>query len=337
MYGAAEIQKMMTPPPQPQPTTPPFYGKVESDYELYRQLLERFQFRNDVHDIMDGYNSSAYTVVGLHIRAGNGEQGDFEKYRLLGRRGREGGGRNGNDNGGDLDGWIANVTKLLYNYVTSDTKRLVKPPLIFLATDTPEVIDKVQEAFASFRNTTASSTTSHTAIPIVVIPQHHPAPGEGVSYEGHGHADVSSCLDSWKSQFMDMMVLSEYSNIVVAGQYSSFTQTIPLSMIFHHKDHKKYEAGHPRAQRSPTSSTSSLPRMFCEVGVDGNAMQCFDTFVSWITQKSTLPLISGNANVNGAAQMELEFDAGSQIMFPIELTLDSLQKRMKGTGLVMNE
>ena len=76
--------------------TPPFYGKVQSDVEMYRQLLTLFRFRDRVQTFRQANNVSDHTLLGLHVRAGNGEQGDFnEKGRAF----------------SDLDRWISNILR----------------------------------------------------------------------------------------------------------------------------------------------------------------------------------------------------------------------------------
>jgi hypothetical protein len=358
MYGARDIQNMMRrrqqdPAASTRNTTtdttllaaatiPPFYGKLESDYEMYSQLLKRFRFRNEAQQLMAAYysnnnnssNTNNYTVLGLHIRAGNGEQGDFEKYRQLGR-----------DGGGGLDGWLSNVTNMLQNYLllhhhqpqgpttkaspsASNNRQslsaLRKPIMIFLATDTPLVIDKFKEvfSFSNHNDTTMISTSSSPPIVLVVAPQQRPAFGEGVSYEAKNQVDVTSCLESWKSQFMDMMILSEYSDLLIAGQYSSFTQTIPASVIFHKADAKAAAAASSSSrQASPSNGAATTTPLFCDIGMDGDVMRCCDTFTSWITQNSTLPLIGNNLG-------RMEFSK-SEVMFPVELTKDTLQKLLK--------
>jgi hypothetical protein len=151
---------------------PPFFGKTVTDYEFYSQLIQKFQFREEVDNIMASY-STTHTVIGIHIRAGNGEVGDFEKFRQLGY--------------GNINGWLHNFTSLLQNFLLLNQSLVSKdkPPMIFLATDTASVIDN----FKGYMGET----------PVLVVPQHYPSTGEGVSYNGN-HANLSMCLDSWKYQ-----------------------------------------------------------------------------------------------------------------------------------------
>jgi hypothetical protein len=54
-----------------------YYGKGESDAEFYAQLLSLFRFKGRIRDFTTKHAFVNHTVLGLHIRAGNGETGDF--------------------------------------------------------------------------------------------------------------------------------------------------------------------------------------------------------------------------------------------------------------------
>ena len=226
--------------------TPPFYGKVQSDFEMYRQLLALFRFRGRVQNFRQAHNFSDHTILGLHVRAGNGEQGDFKnKKRAI----------------SDLDRWISKITDLISGY--SKHQAFPRPPMIFLSTDTFEVISKLRDAFSKHE------------IPVTFAPQEWVPSGEGVSFAYGRGLNLSSCLQGWVSQFMDMMLLSE-SDILIAGKYSSFTQTLPLSIIF-----QKAAMLHKTASSSAESSLMVHPK-FCEIVADGDLMFCFDNFRDWI-------------------------------------------------------
>jgi hypothetical protein len=125
---------------------------------------------------------------------------------------------------------------------------------------------------------------------------------------------------------MDMMILSEYSDLLIAGQYSSFTQTIPASVIFHKAAAKAAavapsSSSHQASASAAAATTTTTTPLFCDIGVDGDVMRCCDTFTSWMTQNSTLPLIGNNRG-------RMEFSK-SEMMFPVELTKDTLQKLLE--------
>ena len=272
--------------------TPPFYGKVESDIEMYRQLLALFRFRGRVQTFIQANNFSDHTLLGLHVRAGNGETGDFTKK---------------NRGFSDLDRWLTNITDLVSGYSQSEV--FPRPPMIFLSTDTFEVISKVKDAFSKY------------GIPVTFAPQDWVPSGKGVSYAYNSRLNISSCLQGWVSQFMDMMLLSE-SDIVIAAKYSSFTQTLPLSIMFH------------KAASSPTESSLVVHPRFCEIAADGDVMSCYDNFRDWIMKikESRFPVIENNQ------RRKRVIHQNSQYMLPIpdSMSLEALQKLFNGTGLVLN-
>ena len=61
-----------------------FWGKESSDFQLYEQMMLLFshQHASTIQAAMEHTNFTQHTVFGFHIRAGNGEHGDFEsKHR----------------------------------------------------------------------------------------------------------------------------------------------------------------------------------------------------------------------------------------------------------------
>jgi hypothetical protein len=259
---------------------PPFYGKLITDYEFYSRLIERYKFRTKVDELLAPYTNK-HTIIGIHIRAGNGEVGDFEKFRQLGQ--------------GNLAGWLHNLTSLLRHHVLPDETLVIqgKPPLIFLATDTSSIVDYFQ------------SNLGKTAR-ILVAPQHYPSQGEGVSYSGD-HANLTMCLDSWEYQMMDMVVLSEYTDILISGQYSSFTQSLPVSRILN--DHERR-------------------RFFCDVDRLALALKCYDStkgLSGWLSSDDT------QARYLGAMEkVDKRTFPGPQIFFPIHLTAKKLHEMIVG-------
>jgi len=66
-------------------TACPCHGSVgqrfDSDIEIFSDLRDnRFRGRDKVNDFRQRY-FSGHTVIGLHVRAGNGEKGDFERKK----------------------------------------------------------------------------------------------------------------------------------------------------------------------------------------------------------------------------------------------------------------
>jgi hypothetical protein len=296
--------------------------KVQSDLELYTSLRDRFRHKQMVDDFVEAHFANA-TVIGIHVRAGNNEGGDFEqKGRAI----------------SNPDLWVEQIQKLVEEQLlgpsmvargrrTSDNnedhdKPLVwsKPPIIYLATDTPSMVTRFRRQFASIN------------ITVVDMPQNGRAQeGKGVLFgesnkvhnkgdmatqgsgddrhheEDHqntpngdesGGDDYSSCLKGWSDTVTDMLLLS-HADVVIAGKPSSFVQTLPMSLAF----------GKPMELRKATLEN----KVYCEVIpryrqitsvlngsastiVDGGraeweaaapAMQCYGSYAEWCCNHTT--------------------------------------------------
>lgn len=222
-----------------------FHQKDSTDYEFYQQIMMLFKNKHKerVEEVLSSIKFDEHTVFGLHVRAGNGEKKMFTA-------------RNRGIN--DLDNWIDNVIQLLCSYSETHQDYFVEKPLmLFVGTDTGSVVQKLQNA---------SSRTCK--IPVVSNPQEYPSEGEGVTCSKQ-YDDIDKCLKSWQSMFLDMYIFT-LCNSVIAGQYSSFTQAAPLSFVFH------------KAKMMNAALKGTHPHYFCEVGVSGEGMECFDDLRKWI-------------------------------------------------------
>ena len=76
-----------------------------------------------------------------------------------------------------------------------------------------------------------------------------------------------SCYQSESDQFTDMTLLSG-TNVVISGQWSSFTQSIPITMMLGHKDPKEN-------------------KRFCEVGLNGDQIRCTRDYGEWLKRWNT--------------------------------------------------
>jgi hypothetical protein len=116
--------------------------KVQADLDFYRSLYSRFQFKNDVEEFMLKHAFRNHTVLGVHVRAGNGEAGDFtRKKRTI-------------DN---PDHWVKLVVGHLQNLLQ---KSAIGNPLLYVATDTPDMIVRFRTALPN--------------IPVVDLPRNVP-------------------------------------------------------------------------------------------------------------------------------------------------------------------
>eukprot|EP00956_Cyclotella_meneghiniana_P018276 scaffold30310_cov50-Cyclotella_meneghiniana.AAC.4 len=240
-----------------------FWGKDKSDYQLYSQFMDMFSqtHADQIKMVMEKIKFQQHTVFGLHIRAGNGETGDFTKK----------------DRGiGDIDNWLIHVARVLCDYEKQNRHFFHDNPLmIFVSTDTASIIPKLQ------------SVSNHECqIPYVSADQDYPEEGVGVSYLAYAgrRVDQETCLNGWRDMVLDMYMLSQ-CNTVIAGTYSSFTQTAPLSFVFR-------KAGLYNHQM--TNSSRIHPHYFCEMGISGDRMDCFDNLSSWI--KLVPVIVWGNLN-----------------------------------------
>jgi hypothetical protein len=223
--------------------TGPFLSKIASDTAFYQQLADRFLFKDTVNEFMDLHKFREHQVIGIHLRAGNGEKNHFLKA-----------GRG-----------IANETSFVRNLVDLIATHLVgpssssslftraasrkRPPLFFVATDTSYLLPII------------SNLTHAMGITTVVFPQIRLAANQGVTFAALVGAG-EKCLRGWQAMFIDMMLLSQ-SDILVAARHSSFTQSMPLPLVM---ERKQYEKG---------------PH-FCEVSVDAAAMSCFQDLPAWL-------------------------------------------------------
>ena len=247
-----------------------FWGKDISDYQFYSQLMLLFQQRHNkrILDIVQRTRFEEHTVFALHVRAGNGEKGDF----AVKKRGFA-----------NLDEWITSAIRLLCDYKGNHTDYFTaKPLMIYVGTDTGSVVPKLQNA------------SQHTCnIPIVSADQAYPDEGNSVSYkqqyeDANATHSSNKCLKGWEDMMLDMYFFTK-CNTVVTGSYSSFTQSAPMSFILH------------RA-KSNSKNSNQHPSYFCDMSADGTRMDCYDTLRRWLEQNSTF--IWGDENGSRAVFRE---------------------------------
>jgi hypothetical protein len=187
--------------------------KIALDLELYQSLYDRFQFKDFVHDFMKQHHFSNYTVLGMHIRAGNGETGDFQRKK----RGI-----------GNIDDWVQTVSKHLTGFLKAQG---IINPLLYIATDTPSMISNFAKALPS-------------TIPIIDLPQDRAESGVLFGEWGAIVQNGSQCLNGWVQAVTDMMLLSS-SDIVIAARPSSFVMSMPQAMAFGRNTDKDQKPKHP--------------------------------------------------------------------------------------------
>jgi hypothetical protein len=222
--------------------TGPFLSKILSDLTFYRQLEERFLYKDQVDEFMARHKFRDHRVIGVHVRAGNGETQHFTQA-----------GRG-----------IINETAFVTHLVDLIATHLVpgnssssssaaadanKPVLLFLATDTPYLVPII------------SNLTLARGFPTVVFPQIRVADHQGVTFSSFIGAG-EKCLLGWQAMVIDMLLLS-HADILMAARQSSFTQSMPLLLVMARKGKEK----------GPH---------FCEVSDHATTMSCFQDVPAWL-------------------------------------------------------
>ena len=236
-------------------------------------LLFEHKHKARIQKVLEATRFNEHTVFGLHIRAGNGETGDFA---------RKGRGMK------DLDGWVARVVLLLCDYEQKHSHYFTKKPLmVYVGTDTGSVMQKLRAA---------SNKTCE--IPFVSSDQTFVEEGKSVTWN-LGYDDQDKCLKGWEDMFLDMYLFTR-CNSVMAGTYSSFTQSAPLSFMMHKaKQQQLQQQGEGDEQH---------PHYFCDVGVDGNRMDCASTLIEWLNRTTSMTW-----GVLNATKQRMKHE----IMFPV--------------------
>uniref|UniRef100_A0A7S4ARS6 Uncharacterized protein n=1 Tax=Pseudo-nitzschia australis TaxID=44445 RepID=A0A7S4ARS6_9STRA len=276
------------------------------DDRFYRQLKASFLFNDRVRAFADEHRFSERLVLGIHIRAGNGETGDFVNKN----RGIE-----------DIDSWVVEMAKTMdqlirkiqlaqHDKVKNNTSSYYSsstllsssslPPLLFVATDDGLVVGKMANATKPYN------------IEAISLPQERMETGSGVSYKGFkSKSEDNQCKESWFSQIADAILLGA-ADVVIAARYSSFTQSLPLVSVLsgsiRERKRKRANGEDDTAMATDTDNTSNnmgsvdgdgavdenetntrfSRRLFCEGNGDGNGIQCYDDYLNWMLFKNQL-------------------------------------------------
>ena len=125
--------------------------KADHDVQFYASHRDRFRAKHKVASFRRKHFLENTTIVGIHIRGGNGENGDFAN---LGRA------------IDDTDSWLQKVVNLL-------TQQNWGPVKMFLATDTPSIIPKLE-------------ATLTDRVPVIYQKPIAPKEGSGVMFGARG-------------------------------------------------------------------------------------------------------------------------------------------------------
>jgi len=327
--------------------------KAKSDEFFYRQLRSLFRFNDQVRAFSEKHRFSDRIVLGLHIRAGNGETGDFiNKERGI---------------RGDIDVWLVHAVKTIhqltiqirsaYERRDSDSKTIRKQldlslsPLIFLATDDPSLVNKLADATRSYNIST------------VAYPQRRVKQGKGVSFykrkqedmtdisktnesthnntkndtntnnnnDDDGDDNTTACHESWMNQFIDATLLGS-ADAVVAAQYSSFSQAVPLltvlaESIISHSYHSALPLPSQNINEKKKTSNSNTDtdatsnrfahRLFCEMNDMGVKMRCYDDYFDWVYAENPLTVMSLSSSSDKISSIS-NFHHHKEVQFPCQ-------------------
>ena len=224
--------------------------KAHNDVEFYADLRDRFQHhRSTVADFYQLHlrKNPTTIVIGMHIRAGNGESGDFaQRGRTI----------------ENIDVWLEHLTDLI---VQASRDHHWNDVVLFLATDTPHLVDQLQALLLRKKQWNESGIT------VVHRNQIQPTEGSGVLFGQQGDVESTGddCLRGWEDALADMILLS-HADVVIAARPSSFTQSLPMSLVL-----------------ATNSSTRRVAEPYCEVNADASKMTCFGNFSDWCCRGRT--------------------------------------------------
>uniref|UniRef100_A0A7S4EJU7 Uncharacterized protein n=1 Tax=Pseudo-nitzschia australis TaxID=44445 RepID=A0A7S4EJU7_9STRA len=278
-----------------------------SDVQFYHRLVENYRFQLEIQDFQIQYKwSERPLVIGLHLRAGNGEGAHFEESGRASSKGY------------NETTMITRLMKLINKVTAHEIKRRrernedirlenqrhheqsdVLAPLLFVATDTAHLIPLIEKATKLATNDDGNSrlslnelhflnatTTRPKTVPLQIVtwPQNRLPKNSGVGFDilkGKG----DRCLESWKSAMSDVLMLSKV-DVLIAAKRSTFTQSLPLALGFdrNRKDTEINEAGDADSDvASKDASSSHRQFSFCEVSESDTArITCFASMLKWL-------------------------------------------------------
>lgn len=213
------------------------FGKAAADADFYADLRARFRFRPQV-DAFRARHFTNRTVLGVHIRAGNGEGGDFA-WKKRGIR--------------NETAWLGNLAGHLRQLAAGAVR-----PALFVASDTERLIDGLRDRLGG-------------ALEVLQVAQRRPAAGTGILF-GEKRAVLTEgehCLHGWEMSLVDMILLS-HADAVVVGRPSSFTQTMPMSLVF----------ARPERERR-------IARPYCELDPEALHRRCYASYEDWCCNGTT--------------------------------------------------
>jgi hypothetical protein len=265
-YAAAQAFKNAARPLPYNTTFRAFGKKLAADVNLWTALWhERLTVQSLVMDFQRRHAWNDSLVIGIHVRAGNGEQDHF----VAAQRGMLAVPvvDKGNAHNASMDTSTATIVTAMARLVkhmvvvlqqqAENRGDAASPVLIFVATDTVQYVNWLRESLPL-----AYRVVSYEAQPRV------PA-GHGVSYQAW--AETQHCLDGWRGAAIDMALLAS-SHVLVATSRSTFTQIVPAALVFHQS-------------QAVAKASYNLPLRFCEMDLSSSTtsrLTCFRSQESWL-------------------------------------------------------
>jgi hypothetical protein len=260
------------------------YEKIAADIQFYSNLRHQFKYSS----IVDEYRSKHFTnytttpttttststtnsqgndvsvednqhqqiqkqlTIGVHIRAGNGERGDFVHQNRI------------------IENEIEWYNNLITQIILLKKQYNMPQTVLFVASDTKSTIATVEKTLLQ-HNVTAIKVI-HYDHPKYM----HPKDGTGILF-GDGPIKINdNCLIGWESTYIDMMLLS-YVDVLIAARASSFTQSLPMSLIY---ASNSYSNGNNNSNRGKRGK-------FCELNHLGDEMKCYTSHEQWCCEGRT--------------------------------------------------
>jgi hypothetical protein len=232
-------------------------SKQRTDEAFYEMLRSRFMaiHKNRVDRFFEknGIDFSQSLVVGLHLRVGNDKDRDFvKKNRLVSH--------------------VPTLCKKMILLVSEYLERhslfdAARPVILFVATDGPVALHHLND------------TIRGHGVPVKLVSlEQEEVEFLGTSFNLAGvssDAKYEHCIKSWENSMVDMALLS-MSDVVIAGVYSSYVQSMPLSLVLSRQGETKWA---PKGSDKWPASFKPFPP-YCEVGPMGEIMTCHKTFSS---------------------------------------------------------
>ncbi|KAL7568626.1 hypothetical protein ACA910_022725 [Epithemia clementina (nom. ined.)] len=275
---------MISPPKVWSPGCPCPDDQIQLDYQFYQSLRNRFRFRDKDEQFRRDHGFDQHTVIGIHIRAGNGEQDFLRRHRGI------------RDPESFRQHLIAQLQEKFPTIMSNNSTGTTKAPLIYVASDTLSMIQQLRNEIHNVTsssntktivptNSTTATTTLQNDIPVVDYPHVRIGEGEGVILNNNkknnntNSSAEESCLSGWRDALIDMMLLSS-ADVVVATSYSSFSQSMPLSIAMQ-------ESSFPTPFCELTTTASTMTVLDPQAPPPQQELHCFRTYQEWCLESKS--------------------------------------------------